>query len=84
MLKEPYVGAGALDGPSKMLRVRRKDVKKRNLYRRGVEGTALYSGKRSKISTIHEEIVERICAPADSGSKKISTVHEKNVEKITI
>ena len=70
MLKEPYVGAGALDGPSKMLRVRRKDVKKRNLYRRGVEGAAPYSCKTARNPTIHEKIVERICVPDHSDHKK--------------
>ena len=59
-------------------------VENRILYRRGVEGAAPYSGKGSKISTNHEEIVERFRASAHYNHKKISTVHEKNVEKITI
>ena len=53
-------------------------------YRRGVEGTAPYSRKGSKNSTIHEEIVERICAPDRFDHKKISTIHEWIVEKILL
>ena len=58
-------------------------VKIRIFYSWGVEGAAPYSGKRSKNSTIHEEIVERICGPHQSDHEKISTVHEKNVEKFS-